>query len=316
VQTEQKPAGEGRAPEDAGGNLAKPGATEELRRRADPRYPVDEEAFLSIVGQSSAVPGRIIDLSRGGCLIQIGKSVPVRPRLPVEIYFKVRGTSFRLRGVVQWAIESNAVGIQFASMVPRHMEALAGVLRELETAAAARAEAAKRLAAEQEARETLKPETSNSADARNSPTVESSQPTEPAVAPIQDAAGKSVPAQTGRERRQSVRQEVNDSAEIHLIKIGSILKGRILDLSLGGCRIRTDERFPVGIYTRVETEFLLEGLPFRLGGVIQAIHDHYTVGIRFLDLSERRRQQLTDLMEEIEEMRRANTSADPAAPQG
>jgi hypothetical protein len=60
----------------------------------------------------------------------------------------------------------------------------------------------------------------------------------------------------------------------------------------------------VGIYTRVETEFLLKGLPFRLGGVVQAIHDRYTVGVRFLDLSERKREQVGDLIEEIEAMRK------------
>jgi hypothetical protein len=32
-------------------------------------------------------------------------------------------------------------------------------------------------------------------------------------------------------------------------------------LSLNGCRIHSDERFAVGVYTRVETEFRLEGLP-------------------------------------------------------
>jgi hypothetical protein len=53
----------------------------------------------------------------------------------------------------------------------------------------------------------------------------------------------------------------------------------------------------------VETEFRLEGLPFRLGGVIQAIHDRRHVGIRFLDMSSRKREQVEQLVEEIEELR-------------
>ena len=90
---------------------------------------------------------------------------------------------------------------------------------------------------------------------------------------------------------------------IHLINIASRLPGQIVDLSLDGCRIRVEQRFPVGIYTRVETEFFLEGLPFRLGGVTQAIHDRErrNVGIRFLDMSERKREQVEQLMEEIRE---------------
>jgi c-di-GMP-binding flagellar brake protein YcgR len=117
-------------------------------------------------------------------------------------------------------------------------------------------------------------------------------------------------------RRQSTRHELDDSAEIRLINVGSILKGRILDLSLGGCRIRTAERFPVGIYTRVETEFYLQGLPFRLGGVIQVIHDRNTVGIRFLDLSERKRQQVLELIDEISELRAAQIPSAPTATEG
>jgi c-di-GMP-binding flagellar brake protein YcgR len=100
-----------------------------------------------------------------------------------------------------------------------------------------------------------------------------------------------------------LREGVDTSAVIHLINVASRLTGRILDLSLGGCRIRTDERFPVGIYTRVETEFRLEGLSFRLGGVIQAIHDRHNVGIRFLDMSSRKREQVEQLIEEIELLR-------------
>jgi len=109
---------------------------------------------------------------------------------------------------------------------------------------------------------------------------------------------------TKRERRVLQREEVDTSAVIDLIHIASRLTGRIIDLSLGGCRIRTDERFPVGIYTRVETEFRLQGLPFRLGGVIQAVHDQHTVGIRFLDVSSRKREQVEQLIEEIEELKR------------
>ncbi len=105
------------------------------------------------------------------------------------------------------------------------------------------------------------------------------------------------------ERRAQSREEVDTTAVIFLINIAARLRGRILDLSLGGCRIRADERFPVGIYTRVETEFRLEGLPLRLSGVVQAIHDRRTVGIRFLDMSSRKREQVTQLIEDIREMK-------------
>ncbi len=113
-----------------------------------------------------------------------------------------------------------------------------------------------------------------------------------------------------RDRRGQVRHEVDTFATILLVNVGSALRGQILDLSLSGCRIRTGERFPVGVYTRVEAEFRLEGLPFRLGGVIQPIHDPNRVGIRFLDQRDRKRQQIADLINEIQQMRETQSAED------
>jgi hypothetical protein len=113
-----------------------------------------------------------------------------------------------------------------------------------------------------------------------------------------------------RERRTQSRHEVNTTATILLVNVASRIPGRILNLSVGGCCIRTEERFPVGIYTRVETEFHLEGLPFRLGGVVQAIKERQQVGIRFLDLSPRKREQVEQLIAEIEDSRTTEMTAE------
>jgi hypothetical protein len=130
------------------------------------------------------------------------------------------------------------------------------------------------------------------------------------------AAASQAPAKpSGRDRRTQSRHDVDTSAVIFLVNVGSRVRGRILNLSVGGCRIRTDEKFPVGIYTRVETEFHLEGLPFRLGGVVQAIQDRLHVGIRFLDMSERKRGQLEQLIEEIEELREREKNQEGQAPE-
>jgi hypothetical protein len=110
------------------------------------------------------------------------------------------------------------------------------------------------------------------------------------------------------DRRSQPRYAVDEAATLHFIDVGAQISGRILDLSMSGCRIRTDQRFPVGIYRRVETEFNLDGLPFRLGGVVQSIHDKFTVGIRFLDVSPRKRDQLAALMDEIEVIQRHSNS--------
>lgn len=117
------------------------------------------------------------------------------------------------------------------------------------------------------------------------------------AAPYQSASRPS----KGRDRRATHRCGVDTQAIIDLVKVGSKIPGQIVDLSVGGCRIKTAEKFPVGIYTRIETEFQLHGLPFRLGGVIQAIHDRNTVGIRFLDMSQRKKDQVAELVAEMED---------------
>ena len=100
-------------------------------------------------------------------------------------------------------------------------------------------------------------------------------------------------------RRAEQRLGVDTSIVLRLIDLAVDIQGRIIDISLGGCQIRTERRFPVGIFRRVEIEFRMEGLQFRLGGVTQAVYDPFNVGLRFLDLSERKREQLLQLVDEI-----------------
>jgi hypothetical protein len=184
--------------------------------------------------------------------------------------------------VLQWNDGRSLLGIRFVNVVPQRMVELAHAICTMEETSEARAEAVNLLVAEQVSTQPI------------------AQPE-----PVAQIPRKPV----GRERRQQSRHEVDTTATILLVNVGSTLRGRILDLSLTGCRIRTDERFPVGIYTRVEVEFRYEGLPFRLGGVIQAIHGRNTVGIRFLDLSQRKREQVLDLIGEIDLMRAAHLAA-------
>jgi c-di-GMP-binding flagellar brake protein YcgR len=287
-------------------------------RRSDPRYSVDEDSVVLFVGHGAPLEARLVDLSQEGCRLRTKERVTARNRLPVEVFFKINGISFRFRGVLQWTDGQHLVGIRFVNVVPRRMVELANVICTMEETAGARADAVNLLVAEQQAPQLAGRETTERGqDGDREPIagtgMELPEPARPGVhAPLPEARTQAPKAASGRERRQQARHEVDTTATILLVNVGSTLRGRILDLSLAGCRIRTDERFPVGIYTRVETEFRLEGLPFRLGGVIQSIHDRNDVGIRFLDLSERKREQVLELIDEIEQMR----AAQPAAADG
>jgi hypothetical protein len=52
----------------------------------------------------------------------------------------------------------------------------------------------------------------------------------------------------------------------------------------------------LAVHTRVEAEFCLDGLRFRLAGAIKAAENQQTAGIRFLDVSPRKHEQLEQLI--------------------
>jgi len=253
-------------------------ATEQINRRATPRHGVDEDARLLLVVHGSTVSCRVVDLSLGGCRLRTKDRFTAGSHVRVEVTFKVRGLAFRFCGVTQWTDGRHLLGIRFVDVPARRREELVEALAEVEAENAANA--AQQAAVNQTGKEAV---ACQPLLAQDTPPVR--------IKPARN------------ERRESLRHDVDTSAAIILVKIASRLCGRILDLSRTGCRIRTEQRFPVGIYTRVEAEFHLEGLPFRLGGVIQAIHDRNTVGIRFLDMSSRKRDYLARLIEDMRELR-------------
>jgi hypothetical protein len=285
----------------------------EVQRRAYPRFTVDEDASLLLVSHDSWHPCKVVDLSLEGCRVCTHEVFRAGTQKQVEISFKINGIAFRLSGTTQWTDGRRAVGIHFRYPTNRRREELAEILGEVEADRAAKAEreAAEELAqllaaeapVEQSEAETAVEPSFGEARAdfpwSGRPWLERETEPEPRVLQQQVAPAPAArPAK--RERRAFSRQEVDTKADILLINIGCAVHGRIQDLSLGGCRILTEGPFPVGIYTRVETEFRLEGLAFRLGGVIQGIHNRNLVGIRFLDMSMRKREQVEQLIEEIE----------------
>jgi c-di-GMP-binding flagellar brake protein YcgR len=258
-------------------------AAQVLERRGMPRCAVDAEVSVALVSLGITLAGRIVDLSAGGCRMVLAERLPAGMHAAVEVSFRLRGIAFRLSGVTEWTAGGNIGGMSFAPISPRRRDDLLEVLCEVEAANAARAAAAQNAA---------KPQTAGEPGAARDDAAK------PKAAEDAQAADR-------RERRVEARCGVDTSAAIHLVKIKSKLAGQVCDLSLSGCRIRTTERFPVGIYTRIEIEFRLEGMPLLLGGVVQAIHGRSEVGIRFLDVSARKQEQLAELIAEVRERQNA-----------
>ena len=281
-------------------------------RRAAPRFPVESAGTLRLLSTGASQPCRILEISLGGCRVLTRDRFLAGIRVRVEISFHIRGFLFRFIGVTEWTDRRHLAGIRFVDVSPRRWADLVEALREVE----AECEGADRPTAQLDAADdpagaepcaglSLPEAAADPPASIPEAPIAAPQPEPDAALPAPEAAAQEMSPSAGsaRERRADSRHGVDTSAAIHVVRTGSRLDGRILDLSLSGCRIRTLDRFPLGIYTRAEAEFRVDGLPFRLSGVVQAIHDRHSIGIRFLDVSARKQEQLERLIEELEVMR-------------
>jgi c-di-GMP-binding flagellar brake protein YcgR len=259
-----------------------------LRRRAYPRYAVDCAAVVSRLTGAAQISAKMVDLSLGGCRVITEQRFVTGFQTRVEVQFQLRGTAFRFVGVTVGNRGAKGFSVRFLDMPTRRRDELAEVLAEVAAAKAAVADCP--------IPEPIAVVPDASVTAGDAVSVIDGMATVPDILMI--------PACTSalQDRRSHRRHAVDTSAKLLLLNSGICMAGRILNLSQGGCRLRTEERFTVGIYVRVETEFYLHGLPFRLAGVSQAIADKNTIGVRFLDMSERKRAQLTELIAEIDEL--------------
>jgi len=270
-----------------------------VERRAYPRHAVDCAVRITLISGAGEVLGRVCDLSLGGCLVATDKRLGIGIQARVEVMFQLRGLCFRLAGVTVSTRNANAFAIRFLHVPAHRQEELAAALGEEGASNAI-------LPAPVVPKpSTVNPEIPPIATVGTALKLIAKTPSPNLKEQLAQSStaivrAASAPAST-QDRRSSSRHAVDTRANLLLVKTGITMPGRILNLSLGGCQIRMEERFNVGIYVRVEAEFFLHGLPFRIGGVSQAIIDKFTIGIRFLDMSERRRHQLEELIEEIAE---------------
>src|ERR1039457_3049728 len=84
-------------------------------------------------------------------------------------------------------------------------------------------------------------------------------------------------------RRAAARHDVDEDAHLLLMSVGTTHSCRIVDLSLTGCRVRTNEKFPGGVLRSVEVVFKVRGLAFRFCGITQWTDGRHLAGIRFAD---------------------------------
>lgn len=122
------------------------------------------------------------------------------------------------------------------------------------------------------------------------------------------------PRSEHEERRASPRLAVEEPAAIVILNQGVGFRCSVLDLSLLGCRLRTGLHFPGSAWDSVEVSFALRGIALRLSGEIQWIDGRQKIGIRFLNLTARRRVELATVLAEVKALHTALIVEEAAEP--
>jgi c-di-GMP-binding flagellar brake protein YcgR len=105
---------------------------------------------------------------------------------------------------------------------------------------------------------------------------------------------------------------VDEAAQLLLMDRGSTMQCNVIDFSLGGCRLRTGEASIAGPRICVEVTFKIRGIDMRFRGITQWTDGRHLVGIRFVDLSSRRREDLAEVLSEVEAMNAAKAEKEAA----
>jgi len=100
------------------------------------------------------------------------------------------------------------------------------------------------------------------------------------------------------ERRQHPRYAVDAWAEV-MVKDGTMLfRGRVLDVSLGGCYVETEAKLKLAPGTPVEIVFRMNDDVFRCEAIIRMVRTK-GAGFRFLNQDARMQRELGKLILEL-----------------
>lgn len=269
-------------------------------RRADERFEINTPGGC-INYKGCKYPCEIVDISLSGCCVRTESPFLPGNLANVEIELPIYGMLLRMVGTTQWVTRKNLIGIRFMHISSRSKDQLAGLLTCLVDTSAADAvrEVIAVAAAAQNAGRGLVLEIPDAL-------LQSlRQPRIPPKERVQQESPASQPpsAKPARSLQGEVRFAVEEasSASLRFLKDDSRLSGSIVGLSKGGCSFHTTAHFALDIHVRVEVEFQMRGLHFRLLGVTENLRDQRTVDIRFLDMSFRKQGELAELIDELQE---------------
>lgn len=258
--------------------------------------------------QGTRYPCHIVDVSLSGCCVRTESKFLPGNLAHVEIVMPILGLVLRMVGTIQWLTRENLIGIRFFHASARSKNQLAGLLTGLVDSSATEAVMAAVEAAARSGTAGLDVKFPKNKEQTPAHIPEKKEEKQEAAA----AAEAPPDMRIGYGSSDGVWNAGTNvwPAMLQILKDGSILNGSIVGLSQEGCSFQFAQRFIGGTKVRVEVEFQMLGLPFRLVGVIEDIHQAKIVEVRFLEMSSRKRDELTEVINELRETAKKQAGAE------
>jgi hypothetical protein len=280
----------------------------EQKRTNDERYRdrrVDERFEVNAPGgcinyRGAKYPCQIVDVSVSGCCVRTESLFLPGNLANVEIVMPILGLVLRLVGKTQWLARDNLIGIVFFHASFKSKNQLAGLITclvdqsiadEVKAAVAAAVQTEEHYLNVKVPKEWLQ-------IPAPTPALKEIPRQEKRPAPPPPPPRSKKPIEAGEAGTLNV-EEGEWPAILSLLKDNSHLNGAIVGLSQEGCSFRTAQPFTGGIQIRVEVDFQVRGLHFLLAGAVVDVRGKRTVDMRFHELSNRKRTELADLIEEL-----------------
>ncbi|HXR38664.1 MAG TPA: PilZ domain-containing protein [Terracidiphilus sp.] len=260
-----------------------------------------ERAPGTLMHKGINIPCEMLDISLSGCRLRTLRPFTAGALESVKVVLSIQEMVLSIWGITQWTTWDRLVGIRFIHPTGRTRNQLAGLLTCLLDKSAA--EVVKRAVAEA------------SAEA-DSPIIALEHPLPVEPEPEREEEFQQPPPPPPKSKRPELRSEYkvlslgegDSPAVLHLVEEGTILRGSVLDVSQDGCLVRLARAIAVRLHAQAEVDFHLRGLPFRLPGITTAMHDSRMAEIRFTEMSRRKRDDLSQLIMELDAQNQAATA--------
>jgi hypothetical protein len=286
----------GRSDEDLARMLKRPNAAQEMpvpNRQEELRHAL-KNAPGQLIHNVQKIPCVFQEIGVDGCSVLLEK--PFRPGALayIEVVLPLFGMVLHMSATTEILVEKRLIDIRFVHKNQRSRTQIAGLIACLTGESTPEA-----------VQETI------AAKQLNSSAGDVLAVVPPEVKPGSMTARKAYdPLVHGGEGRLQAQQDVEWPVILRAPDDRFTMVGAIVDLSMGGCTVRTLKPFIGEEKDGVEVGIDLQGLQVRVLGVAQAVYEPKVIGVRFNAMPQRRKDDLAQILEELTEL--ANTPLEAA----